>query len=328
MIENKARRNVDEIYVCSKPLQLLNILNIVQSDFTETICRVLCVIEIFSVNQFVRERVLAHYGCLFKEIIFLSSYEDILLLNKKYNIDKLYIDSDFGTNKHLIKSVNANWNIVYEEGYGTYRHLYIEDLFLRIKYKLKRLSTFIGGCTLTNQVILYRPEVYKLSHKNKVNSDLVKFTMTFYETLLANWKPFIDIFQYIPSTISSAHNVLLIAGTNSHSDFDVKMLKLIQSYSFDYVILKAHPHLNNNVTYDIGLTVNLTIESPIPIEFVIYDLYTKGMKVILLHSSSSAAIYMSDCIFKSIDIISQQNSFKKEYDELYPLLTKTMDSYK
>jgi hypothetical protein len=243
----------------------------------------------------------------------LDEYDDIpSIIN--YPVDKLFIDSDFGANKYIIKRISAKINIVYEEGFGTYRHKYLDSNILNIKYRLKNLATFIGGCSLTDEVIVYFPELYMFSHNIKKKNNVKRFKLSFIENLSKNSKLFKKMFHFNYNYNDLDSNVLLIAGTWGFDESMIDYNKVDLS-QFDQIILKSHPNNYEETKYNFDFDYKI-INNSIPIEFIIHDLFNKKLKTTLLHTASSAILYIYNYLDSSIDLLSDSDPFKMEYDLL------------
>jgi hypothetical protein len=308
--------NKYDLFVCSKPLQLLNILNIIQNN--NSYQSKLIIVEKFKTKSF-QEAMEKNLKKFFSEVIFLEEYYNIPL-EINFSVDRLFIDSDFGANKYIIEKIKASKNLVYEEGYGIYRHNYIDSIILKIKYRLKNLSTYIGNCNITDKVIVYRPDVYTLSHKLKSDKKVSSFNISFYENLVFNFDLFREIFNYTGLVENMKGKILLIAETWGFDEFNI-VFSQKDLNSYDHIFVKSHPNNYENIKYEFLSSIEHTrIDNPIPIEFIIYELYNMNIETTLIHAGSSSILYMNKFLHKSIDLLSDKDNFKKDYDWINELM--------
>jgi hypothetical protein len=307
-------KNDYNLFICSKPIQLLNVLNIVQNSDIISDSNILFIVRIFDTEKY-KVNILKNLKKYFFEIIFIDTYDCIPSVID-FKVNNLFIDSDFGAIKYLIENISANTNIVYEEGYGTYRHNYIKGIILILKYRTKGLATFIGGCDKTNEVFVYSPEMYIRSHNIKSKKYISPFQVSFIQNLKNNHKLFKNMFDYEITISQLSGKVLLIAGTYDFDESNIDYEKVILS-SFDHIFFKPHPTNSEKIRYNFDKGIPMTvIDSDIPIEFIIYDLNNMGVKITLLHTGSSAGLYLHDYITESIDLLKPYDPFRMEYDKL------------
>tara|TARA_B100000315_G_C14523927_1_gene562895 strand:+ start:350 stop:1324 length:975 start_codon:yes stop_codon:yes gene_type:complete len=304
--------NDHNLFICSKPLQLLNVLNIVQNSDIKSDSNILFIVEKFDLKKN-EITIKDNLEAFFSDIKILAEYEHIPSI-LDFKVNKMFIDSDFGANRYIIKKISAKSNIVYEEGYGTYRHNYIDSLILKIKYKIKKLSTYIGGCDLTDEIIVYYPDLYIFSH-HLINSKKVKhFQLPFIQNLENNCKLYKRMFGFDDSFNELFGNVLVIAETYGFDESNLDYNK-VNLNIYNQIILKTHPNNYNKIEYNFGKDIDCKIiDNDIPIEFIIYELFKEGLNVTLLHTGSSSILHLHEHLAQSIDLLSVNDPYKIEYD--------------
>jgi hypothetical protein len=276
-------------------------------------------VENFEVNQTSREKIIHYYGGLFKKIVFIGSADEVFDLIDG-DVRTLLTYSDVGLERIFIGGFNPFKVIIYEEGYATYHPTFAYSLLQKFKYFLKGYAPYIGASAVTSEVIVYNPSVYSRSHGKYACKPVVKFKLNFVQTLTNNQSEFSDIFNYTTPSISEVSSVLLIllGDPANVASFFKGAKKLGEQY--DLVIVKGHSYFHDSDDYlkhDGSLNI-IFLESSIPAEFVIYDLYKNNIIVDLYHESSTSAIYMKKFVNQCKNL-APDNDFKKEYEKLYCL---------
>ena len=309
-----------DIFICSSPLQLLNILNIVQSKQISGNNGYLFVRvnKFWNINQVDKDKITDCYGRLFKKIIFVNKPNEILC-NIDFGVRTLLTYSDVGLEKIFIEQFGASRVVIYEEGYATYHPTFAYSTLLKIKYIIKGFAPFIGASSLTNEVVVHYPRVYSQVHKKNSSTSVTKFNSTFVQTLENNRREFYDIFGFETISLTGVKNVLLVLLTEEEDNNNKLLTKISKKGEhYDLVLLKKHPLCGfdvNNKWLEYNNT--LLIESNIPVEYLIYDFNSYNVSIDMYHDSSTSAIYMKEHLSKVFNIGSDK--FQRYYDKIYCL---------
>lgn len=309
-----------DIFICSTPLQLLNVLNIMQSTLVSGFNGYLFIVENFEINQISKDKIIHYYKNLFKKIIFVKTQDEVF-----DNIDcgtrTLVIYSDVGKGqKVFIERFSSLKVVIYEEGYATYHPTFAYSLLEKFKYYIKGYASYIGASSLVHEVIVYNPNIYCRSHGRYSCDSVIEFKSTFLEVLINNKDEFYDIFNFVAPSLTGVNNVLLLLfgePENVEKQFKQALQKI--DY-YDLVVVKEHPRYCYNGNYLDGHNSEkiFYLDLKIPLEYFIYNCSLNNIVVDMYHESTTAAIYMKEYIDRCTNV-HQDNDFKKEYNRLYCL---------
>jgi hypothetical protein len=286
--------NKKDVFVVTKPLQYVNVLNIISESQ-----RVILVVDTFinSKDFFSKIENNSSYWSQFFYFETMAHLFRWLIKNKK-QFNTLFIDSDLNYRTEFFKLKKLNIT-VYEEGLGMYRkrqvlprRKFIGGIYLKllslIGYKNKR-----GGGKYTRNIIAYYPSFYK-SYHNENTKKIFSFKKPFLEHLeqCANINVFshnIDLKPYRDKTV-----LLYI----SSWEIDEEELNYIKSINCDIKILKPHPHIKKGV---VNYFFDLVFPGQIPVEFLIYKLIKLSKKLIIVSKYSTSTIYFHN--YSNVEII-------------------------
>jgi hypothetical protein len=307
----------NDIFICSSPVQMLNILNIVQSKKISSNNGYLFFLfnKNFNINEAAKNKIIDYYGKFFKNILFVKKQNEVFE-NINIGVSTLFTYSDVGLERIFIKQFNPSRVVIYEEGYATYHPTFAYSILLKIKYLIKGFATFIGNSSLTNEVIVHYPRVYSQVHKKGSSTSIAKFNSTFVQTLENNLHEFYDIFDFEAPSLSGVKNVLMVmlGDSDYNNQLSLKISKEVANY--DLLIFKKHP-LHDFNSLSIQFSNAMFIESNIPAEYIIYDCNSYNVSIDIYHESSTTAIYMKEHISKAVNMGSGE--FQRHYDKIYRL---------
>ena len=307
-----------DIYICSRPIQLLNILNIAQSGKINSVNGYLMIVGNFIVDKITKSKITKHYDYLFKGVYFFKSQNEILD-SIDFKVERLLTYSDVGEEGLFIRNINPSMVVIYEEGYAAYHLTFAYSILSKIKFKIKKKSVYIGGSPITDELVIYHPDVYSKIHRMHASSLISSFRWTLNQVLKYNKNQFYDIFNYEKIVFFRKSTVLLylLGDPSTTVDFLIDLLK--KNNNYDHLLIKKHPgfcysqvadRLNNleNVSF---------IESNIPVEYIVYDCFISGALLDLYHETSTTAIYMKKYINNIVEIDTKNSNFKKGYKNVY-----------
>lgn len=263
------------VFLVSKPHQIINIFRL----------NVSLDILIFHANFSNAEQVFEKLSKMFKRSYLIKKrfQAPIIIFPLSFRYELVYYtDSDFGVNSIYNKFTRANVIKLYEDGTASYvknlisgdtvREKFYKALNLKVAHGLsKEVSEyFVSNPRLMKD---YRPELYR-------NLKITSFEIGFFQFILENSVMLNDLFGYKDDTIPLGKSVCIICG--GHKGFpEFEIAKDI------IVLYKPHPHfsgyMNPNLNY---------IKSSIPIELVAANIFSKGVKCTLVHSSSAVPLYV------------------------------------
>lgn len=298
------------LYYCTKPFQFLSILNIVQNKFEKNSIDHLFICKKFLTNDLLQKKIIFHYGEYFDSITFVD--EGLQIFNYiDYKVNIFYTHSDVGEEAVFIRKVSPVYCYIYEEGSATYIKTFCNTFYSKLNAFLRKKSCYIGGLNCVTGVILYYPEAYINLHGER--KKIVKFPIDFLSNLNNNYEQFYDIFEYKPLKNLNKSCCLIILG-----GIEINDLNVIDYKKYDEIFIKQHPH------FESGENLNFfgeVIDSQIPVEFIIFELYKQGVAIDLYHGDSSAAIYSNDMVYNEINL-SKDSNFKIQYKKILRLVNR------
>lgn len=285
------------MYVCSKPLQYFNVLNLPRDKAQKNIL----VIEDKFKDAYKFYESVKTYDDSWFEIYYKEDRSKILLLCLfKYRVINFYYYLDFMLRAALFLYAVPCKNIfIYEEGISAYR----TDIFKNTaayKRKIRRfigLSEYAGFHSRVKGMYVYNKEKYlkTFSQLNKKKQPQpLPFNASFEQMLKNNIELSLKIFQFDAEHIfADVQNKKVLLYITSWP-LNNKALENINTNEYDYCIIKPHPHIrdlelpahwNNNKT--------IIIESVILAEFIIEVLIERNNRVDIYHHNSSAVMYLN-----------------------------------
>jgi hypothetical protein len=292
------------LYYCTKPFQFLSILNIVQNKIEKNSIEHLFICKKFSIDGLFQEKITTHYGKYFDSITFVDEGFQIFDYID-YKVDTLFTHSDVGEEGVFIRKVSPVYCYIYEEGSATYIKTFCNTFYSKLNAFLRKKSCYIGGLNCVTGVIVYYPEAYINFHGER--KKIVKFPTNFMSNLNKNSDQFYDIFDFNSLKISNKSCCLIILGESGMDG-----LNQIDYKKYDEIFIKNHPHFLSKEKLSFFGDV---IDSQIPVEFIILDLYKQGVLVDLYHFTSSAVIYVNDMVYNETDL-SIESNFKIQYKKI------------
>lgn len=307
----------DDVFVVSKPLQYINVLNI---DTKRN--KILLIIDSFKNSEsfFLK---LKTSDSNWKYIFYFKTVYDSFdwILKNKNKIQTLFIDSDINYKRqfYLLRKLNIT---VYEEGVGSYRKkqhkprtltgkifLYFQSI---VGFKNRR-----GGGRYTSNIIVYNPDFYK-TYLNETKKNVSGFTKPFRDHIfdcknlsVFNNKPNLDFCKN--KTVA-----LLLSSWDLSSDH----LNYLKEIDCNIKLFKPHPNIKENFENDLAY-IDLILPNEIPAEIILSDLIELSKKVILISSYSSTSVYfLKEDNLQIINLkaketpFNDQNSYYDAYNNL------------
>lgn len=308
-----------DIFICTKPLQYINLCNIPTD---ESNSKILIIIDAFyKASEF--SKYIENNEHQWSKVIFLKRINTFYKIFRYrwlffvlfYNVDKLYysLDSTVIGLLHFIKRFKF---FLYEEGAGTYRKQRIQNKYKAIA-KMFGTSEIMGFSKYIKGAFVYYPDYYK--SQIAPSCPISRFTLSYRETIRQMAKKFLclyDLDSQNEEFLKMKDSTILLYITDweiQHSTIS-QMENLRNEY--DYLFIKPHPHIRiKNMPNILGVEVlytNLIVE-------IIIDTWLKNNnRVTVLHQDSTAVTPFGNEI-KSINVSETPHC---EYREIIENLTR------
>ena len=304
-----------DIYICSKPLQYLNICNIPSLDGNNKKILIIC-------NTFYKASIFAdnirEYEKQWDKVVLVSGRNWAFHVIR-YRVEKLFlgIDSTLVGVLHFVKRFKF---YLYEEGAGIYNS---NSNFLRIQDKYLLLARILGTGEIMGKshylqgIFVYYPDYYisrihpscpvfsfvysyRAMIKQKVRSFLSLYNLD------VNNEPFFNIYN---------SKILLYI---TDWEFDLSIINRMEEEkdNYDYLFIKPHPHiLKESIPIVKGINVLYT---SLIVEIIIHIWLERGNKVTVYHQDSTAIIPFGN----EINSINLNESIDSEYHQIIEELKK------
>ncbi|RXK87343.1 hypothetical protein [Filimonas effusa] len=302
------------VFVCTKPFQWLNVENIRKEGASSNI---LIIIENFPDSATIAGRI-KQYFPHWKEIILVKNRLDAFLAIRKFRVDNLYVDSDYGRKSYLYSLVPGKL-FVYDEGIGTYSVTTKElsGFLNKMKFFLFKAigaGTFQGGNWKTRGVIVYNKKLYNIRFgKELKGKEILSFQYPFNEFIRHNIDRICKVFNFYDYAGLTGKRILLYLTFHKLRD-DIISYITEHATEYDMVLVKLHPHLAKfgNVAPLQNKGYNL-LTNPIMAEVIILKLAANNY-VTILHESSSACLNLGKS--PNLQVLDFQNPlYAKDFEQ-------------
>lgn len=271
-----------ELFILSKPLQILNILNYTNNFKSTSNATIFIKRKSFYKSEIIFKRLNEQFSNGLRFIL-IDSYFDVLRFSFSWKrITRLYIDSDVGLKlRFLISVINADQTCIIEEGLG---------LYIKVKYN-RLIKTRIGSFYKTKKIIAYHPENldHTLKHKairiDQSLQDYIESNFTLLTQLFEN-KEFDRRIE-----ISKDFAVYL---TNWY--FDPSKL---DKYNHTNIVVRKHPGLKNNLSESIVCLDKYLVGE---LDILWISKRFKDQTILVLHHNSSLVHYIDKPNLKFVKI--------------------------
>ena len=285
------------LFVCTKPLQYFNINNIPYCDFFDKSDEtVLAIVGSFDGARSFTDRV-RKYDHFWNRVLYFESLDRVFLyIWTNFRIRNLILNCDLGLLTAITCSLRSFDVYTYEEGIGSY------GLWYRIgsnnKYKnsiLERLRIIFGNGRRMNEsrwlkgCFLYYPNLfYHFRPKSHVKALPMKGSFTAQmDSRIAFYSTIFNADTSLVDTILKKNVLLYITSKN----IDLSIIDEIKKKngSYDYIIIKPHPHIINFPSLDLENCI--FIKGQLMAEFLIARLLNNGNNLTIFHNNSTAVVY-------------------------------------
>lgn len=281
------------IFICSKPLQLLNCCSIIRKYNINDSEVHLITSGIHDSTNFINFIKNTNHHHLIKKLLIYKNYIDVINLIKGSNYESLFIESDCVSLYNLIAPLKKKYLSVFEEGIGTYIENYSQNFKGLKRLKWETLS-IITGCGLkfghgrkTDFIFIKYPELYNnLYPKKSKKTLLIPGFIEEIEHNLTSWED--QIHSEIGPISKNGGPANLILGT--WGGFPSKYSKNIKNKNIA-TYYKAHPHDGLQIE---NHNTKIIKKSWIPAEACIILLSKKYSYLDVYHLGSSTAFYCEE----------------------------------
>lgn len=280
------------IFVCSKPIQVLNCVSIVHHYGIKD-ARLYVYYRGIADHEGFREYFdTSSYSVLFKDVCWFKDLEQVVDVLNPREYETLFIEDDRVSFYFRFASRKTKRLVVFEEGLGTYRGQYQYTFSFLRKLKWKTIAK-VFGCGFefgsgrkTDYVMVQKPELFRFLNPVSAHKVLgFPGLMSVIGDSAEEWSSLIG--QTLGIGIEAHHRVRLILGTWGGAPGFSK--SSIES-QYDFLIFKPHPHDGSG--FVIG-AIQLP-KSWVPAEVYIDYLALRCSQLEVDHYSSSAALYLNN----------------------------------
>lgn len=271
-----------ELFILSKPLQILNILNYTNNFKSTSNATIFIKRKSFYKSEIIFKRLNEQFSNGLRFIL-IDSYFDVLRFSFSWKrITRLYIDSDVGLKlRFLISVINADQTCIIEEGLG---------LYSKVKYN-RFIKTRIGSFYKTEKIIAYHPE--NLDHSLKYKA--MKIDHSLQDYIESNFTLLSQLFE----------NKDYDARIERYKDFAVYLtnwyfdLSKLNKYGHFNLVVRKHPGLKNDVPDSI-ICLDKYLVGELDILWI--SKRFKDQTTLVLHHNSSLVHYINKPNLKFIKI--------------------------
>ena len=296
-----------DLFLCTKPLQYLNALNIPYKNNGHD--KILLVVgQFYQAESFVEN--IKKSDDHWDQVLYFKSNLAAYFYIFCHNVKNLYIRYDNGTFIAIMYYIKHYNLYLMEEGAATYLDYYFKKNKVRKFFDdILGASSYLGHSTYLKGAYVYYTEFYK-SRKN-VKYDVLPFKYGFLEAIESKFDFFLSISQTEDLSFLDISDSRILVYVTDWIIND-KIIDLISKDKslYDKVYIKPHPHiLSSQSTFPCGVDL---IQTNLMIEFIFYKWLKNNNKITVYHEGTSAVFYYN-CLIESIDMSQNRDS---EYNQL------------
>ncbi|MBG9375735.1 hypothetical protein I5907_05785 [Panacibacter sp. DH6] len=281
------------VFVCSKPLQYFNACNITPDNNYKNVL----IIE----NRF--KDASAFYQCVkeydtrWEEVLFKNNYQEVLFVGLfKFNIINLYFYLDWLLIPALMLKIIPCKNLyVYEEGIGSYR----SDIFSATPNYRKKIRSAVGVSeypgfhSKVRGMYVYCGKYYSqkfLAYSKNRTLNVLDFDKNFNEMIGDNLNAALKLFQLDSASFDYCCNKTIALYISSWP-FDYAFFDTLNLDTYDYCLVKPHPHITDLQLGDRSDKKIKVVDSGILAEFLVQLIIDRAAAVDIYHYNSTSLIY-------------------------------------
>ena len=273
------------VYICTKPLQYFNCLNLSATVDRNKSKLTLILIPNFSNSEYVISKI-KKLDKSWDDIKEFDTKEKAIFFLKKNQVEEVYVDNDLHSEGALLGKLGTNVDFyVYEEGVGSYRRFIsnvtnskIKNALIYILGKAKIFNSIHGAGKYTKGIFLYNKKAYDfihpaLSYKSK------EFFRDFISNYENNRDILDEIFEIKKINLPSRKKVaVFLTSNNRNIDFETEFLNNVHVNDYELTIFKSHPNVS-----DLYGHLNCVATQSILAEFIILKLLADSNQVTIYH---------------------------------------------
>lgn len=289
------------VFICSKPLQYFNCLNIVSS-LNNSKNILFCLPNFYKSEEFYLR--IDKNDTHWDEVIQIKSRTEIVKYLDKACKFNLFTDNDLYTALKPFKFfINLNNIYVYEEGLSVYNGVVkvtnVNRYYLVLNFlaKIGVLNSIMGAHKKTNKIYTYYIDNYK-----KINGarggDPTAFPRKFVDNYLAEQEIIEKVFDINKYQFPMNKKICLFLTSNDLAyDFVKDYKQIVNAKKFDSYIFKSHPLVAEKY-----IGIDSSGYDLIMAEILLLKLLSNGNQVNVYHYGTSAELYIvnDDVIFENI----------------------------
>lgn len=301
------------VYICTKPLQYFNCLNLSTTVDRSKVKLTLILIPNFSNSVHVISKI-KRLDKNWDEILEFDTKERAISYLSNIKVEEVYVDNDLHSEGVLLWKLGANIDFyVYEEGVGSYRRFIsnvtkskIKNALIYVLGKLKLFNSIHGAGKYTKGIFLYNKKAYDsihpaLSYKSK------EFFRDFISNYESNKGTLEEIFEINKLNLPSRKKVAVFLTSNNRSiDFEAEFLNSVNSNNYDLTIFKSHPNVS-----DLYGHLNNVITQNVLAEFIILKLLANANQVTIYHYNCSTVMYLLKYGTSEVNLSKENDEFTR-----------------
>lgn len=277
-----------DVFVCSKPLQYLNLKNI-PLEYSSQRKKMLIIVNAFygshSFYKYVKETDKTWY-----RVVFASSDSRALVYIMFLNISRLFINYDISIQLAILYKIKNMEIYTYEEGVGSYYSVKKWNSgALACVRKLLGVGQVNNSSHYLTACFLYRPDIF---YKIRPESTLIVKRMCnpFLKSLENNMEFWFRYYDFKKSGLSDIRNKKILIYITSW-EISEKILFEIRKREkeFDKIIIKPHPHIKE-IEYTLSKAYTV-LRTPIMVEMILLYLRNNNNSICVFHESSTSMVY-------------------------------------
>lgn len=280
-----------DLYVCSKPLQYLNVCNIPKR-FHLANSRILLLIGRFYEGETFCRGV-AQKDFRWDQVVLLKNNFQLYCYLLLHSFDSLIYGYDNGSIIGIIAFIKRFKLYLLEEGIGTYIHGKKKRGFLaKVIDSITGVSENWGQSSFTKGAFVYYPDLYK--NFVKCNYPVLSFQYKITDIIEKEMANFMKLSNFNSSFFRGVHDkkILLYATSWNVNEKIIKTMTRLRA-NYDAVFIKPHPHIKDLSNIDNEFVI---IKTNLMIEFIIAIWLKNRNEVTLFHEGSSTELYFCDLI--------------------------------
>lgn len=310
-------------FICSKPFQLVSILNLPYDFQDKSTKRLLFILNHFPGADEVADKLPGVFS-YWDEVFVIQERDELTQYLKQHKVTKLYADIDTGKVAYLwslaVKEVN-----VYEEGTQNYRSIRKDWGKHHFTHPVRQVFTsilgwgaFIGSNRKTKNIFVYNPRYFETKALKPLQRKVRPLKKKLYNFLEENSEALNKLFP-IPQQLQAIKNEKVAIYITAHWLNEEIIQKLKEdAHLYDRVLMKIHPQIPFKYPELLSEVEKLSFEvihENFLAEIMFMTLLRNGNTITIFHESSTACLYLKETEkVKMYDY--RESDYRKFYSKL------------